>query len=176
MNRRQKTLQQLTLFALLTTFAAILSYLDALLPLQFLPLPGLKLGLANLVVLLSLYLLPPHFAALVSLLRILLIHLLLFPSPNGLILSLCGAFLSFFAMLLFKKMRFPIISVSIFGSICHNVGQTLAAVLLLKTPALFVCLAWLLPLGALCGALIGLLAAILIGRAKRILQKDPPKS
>lgn len=169
MSKRQHTIQQLTLFALFVTFASVLSYLDALLPLQFLPLPGVKLGLANLVILLSLYLLHPASVAAISLARILLIHLLLFPSPNGLLLSLCGACLSFGGMLLFKKLKFPVISVSIFGSICHNLGQALAAVLLLQTPSLFLCLFWLLPLGTLCGALIGLLADILLKRMHKLL-------
>lgn len=162
------------LLSLFLTFSVILGYVDALLPLHFLPIAGLKLGLSNLAILLALELFSFKEAALISLLRILVVHLLLFPSPNGLILSLCGGTLSLLAMTLFKRLCFPLPSVSIFGGMMHNIGQVLSAALLLKTPALLACLLWLLPLGALCGGLIGILASVLKNGLKKIpLFKNP---
>ena len=163
-------LKKTALISLFLTFAVILGYIDALLPLHFFPLSGLRLGLSNLAVIVALSLFSFKEAALLSILRILVVHLLLFPSPNGFILSLCGGTLSLLAMALFKKWGFPLLSASIFGSILHNIGQVCAAVLLLNTPALFACLSWLLPMGILCGALIGTLASALLG----LLKKLPP--
>lgn len=167
--KKKPDLKKTALLSLFLTFAVILGYVDALLPLRLFPIAGLKLGLSNLAILLALELFSLKEAALISLLRILVVHLLLFPSPNGLILSLCGGTLSLLGMALFKRLRFPTPSVSVIGGILHNLGQVLIAVLLLKTPALLSCLFWLLPTGALCGGLIGILAAMSV----RIIKKAP---
>ena len=160
-------IKKTALLSLFLAFAVILSYIDALLSPSILPIAGAKLGLSNLAVLLTLSLFSLKETVIVSHLRILIVHLLLFPSINGFLLSLCGATLSILAMAFFKKLSFPLFSTSILGSIAHNLGQVIAAVLLLKTPALFSCLIWLLPTGVFCGGVIGLLSELLTKRIKK---------
>ena len=166
-------LRRLALTALLTAFAAALGYIDAILPLyDFLPVPGLKLGLANLAVLFTLCLLGWKEALAVSFIRILIVNLLLFPSPTAFAFSLAGGALSFLAMWLLQKLSLHPISMSVVGSICHNLAQTVTAVVMLKTPQLFSYLVFLLPVGLLSGALIGLLVSILLPRVRAALEKS----
>lgn len=173
--KRAQKIRQLTTAALLAAFAAILGYVDALLPVfDFLPIPGIKLGLANLAVLLTLEISGFYTALAVSLVRILLVNLLLFPSSTALVFSFVGGMFALCGMVLLKKLSFHTVTISVFGSICHNLAQTAAAVLLLGTPQLFLYLIFLLPVGCLCGALLGVLAALLLPRLKRISKKEKP--
>ena len=163
--------KRLAVTALLAAFAAVLGYIDAILPVfGFLPVPGMKLGLANLAVLLALWLLGPVEAAAVSFLRILVVNLLLFPSTTALAFSLAGGTCSFLVMLLLKKLSFHVIPVSVCGSAAHNLAQTALAALMLGTRQLFSYLLLLLPVGALCGALLGLLSALIVPRLRPILK------
>ncbi len=166
-----KNLRRFTTVTFLAAFATVLGYIDSILPvLEFLPIPGVKLGLANAAVLLTLWIFGAPEALTVSLVRILLVNLLLFPSPTGLLFSLSGGVLSFCSMVFTKKLSFHPITVSVIGSICHNIAQTAAAVVLFKTPQLFSYLLFLLPVGCLCGALLGILTALLLPRLQKILK------
>jgi len=151
------------LTGLLIALALILSYLESLVPLSF-AIPGIKLGLPNLVIVFALYRLKPGIAAAISLLRVLLVALL-FGSALSLAYSAAGAVLSLAVMLLLKKSgRFGCAGVSVAGAVAHNLGQILTAALLLETPSL----AWYFPVlcasGTVAGILIGLLAALLVKR------------
>ncbi len=174
--QRKEKVKALAVTALLGAFATVLGYVDTMLPvLDFLPVPGLKLGLANLAVLLTLELFGVYSALSVSLIRILLINLLLFPSPTALLLSLSGGVCSLCGMTLLKKLSFHPVTVSVFGSFCHNLAQTVAAVLLLKTPQLFSYLLFLLPTGLFCGTLLGILCSLLLPRIQKILKSTDKK-
>lgn len=169
----KKLFQKLALTALLTAFAAALGYIDAILPVyDLLPIPGLKLGLANLAVLFTLCLYGWKEALTVSFIRILIVNLLLFPSPTALLFSVAGGALSFLAMWLLKKLSFHPVTMGVAGSICHNLAQTATAVWILKTPQLFFYLVFLLPGGIVSGALIGLLVSILLPRVRAALDKS----
>ena len=172
--RTERGLQtkKIALTALLAAFAAVLGYIDAILPVfDFLPLPGVKPGLANFATLFALYLLGAPYAAAVSALRILLVNLLLFPSPTALVFSVCGGALSFFVMLVFKRLSFHQISVSVAGAVSHNFAQMLAATVMLSTPKIFSYFAILFPVGILTGALLGLLTVLIVPRAAKIVRK-----
>lgn len=150
---------------LLIVLALALSYLESLIPLNV-GVPGIKLGLANLVVIFALYRLEARDAILISLIRVLLAAVL-FGSVLSLAYSAAGAFLSFFVMLGLKaSKKFSCTGVSIAGAVAHNLGQVLAAVVLLETGRLV----WYFP--ALCvssvvaGVCIGLVSALLIRRIK----------
>lgn len=150
-------------FGLLTALALILSYLESLLPIP-LGVPGIKLGLPNLVVLFALYRLSPRAAAAISLLRVLLVSIL-FGSVLTLAYSAAGAVLSFLTMWALKRSgRFGCTGVSVAGALAHNAGQILAAAVLLETGQL----AWYLPVlcvsGTVAGVCIGLLGAALLRR------------
>ena len=150
-------------FGLLIALALVLSYLESLIPLSF-TVPGIKLGLPNLVVIFALYRLSPKAAALISLLRVLLVSVL-FGSVLSLAYSAAGAVLSFLMMWVLKRSeKFGCTGVSVAGAVAHNAGQILTAAVLLETSRL----TWYLPVlcvsGTAAGICIGLLAALLIKR------------
>ena len=151
------------LTGLLIALALVLSYLESLVPLSF-AVPGIKLGLPNLVIVFALYRLRPATAAAISLLRVALVALL-FGSALSLAYSAAGAVLSFAVMLSLKRSgRFGCTGVSVAGGVAHNLAQIAAAALLLETPSL----AWYFPVlclsGTVAGVVIGLLAALLVRR------------
>ena len=155
--------KSVALTGLLIALALILSYLESLVPMS-LAVPGVKLGLPNLVIVFALYRLRPGVAAAISLLRVALVALL-FGSVLSLAYSAAGAVCSFLVMLLMKRTgRFGCTGVSVAGAVAHNLAQVAAAALLLETGAL----AWYLPVlcltGTLAGVCIGLLSALLVKR------------
>jgi heptaprenyl diphosphate synthase len=143
---------------MLTALAMIFSYVEALIPVNF-GIPGVKLGLANLVVLAGLWILRPHEVLMVSVSRIILISLL-FGNGVSLLYSLAGGILSFFVMLGLKKAGFSGIGVSAAGGAAHNIGQLATAALIVQTAGIF----WYLPVLLLSGVLTGVLIGILTGR------------
>ena len=152
-------------FGLLVALALILSYLESLLPFSF-GVPGIKLGLPNLVVIFALYRLSPRSAATISILRVLLVAVL-FGSVLSLAYSAAGAVLSFLVMWGLKRSgKFGCTGVSVAGAVAHNFGQIFMAALLLETGRLV----WYLPVlcisGTVAGICIGLLSALLIKRIK----------
>lgn len=154
--------KRISLLGLFLALSLGLSYLEHLVPL---PLPGVKLGLSNLIVLLSLYAFDGKTAALLLGAKILLSSLL-FAGFSALIYSLCGGILSFAVMYLLKRAPcFSIIGVSMGGGVAHNIGQLLGALLFFPLRTLFFYLPWLLLSGLLAGALLGILAALLQTRS-----------
>ena len=150
------------LTGLLIALALVLSYLESLVPLSF-AIPGIKLGLPNLVIVFALYRLRPSVAAAISLLRVALVAL--FGSALSLAYSAAGAVLSFAVMVLLKRSgRFGCTGVSVAGGVAHNLAQIATAALLLETPSL----AWYFPVlcvsGTAAGVCIGLLSALLVKR------------
>lgn len=142
---------------LFVALAMIFSYIETLVPIN-LGLPGMKLGLANLVVVTALYLLRPQEALLISLVRVLLVGFL-FGSGMSILYSLAGGLVSFLAMVLLKRTgQFSIVGVSLFGGAMHNVGQLLVAAAVVENAKIFYYLPPLLCAGCMTGILIGLLA------------------
>ena len=155
--------KKLTVLALLTALSMILSYIEGLLP-AFVAIPGIKVGLANLAVVLALYRLGWREAICVSLVRVLCLSLL-FGNVASLAYSIAGAALSLGGMVILKKtMRFSPLSVSVTGGVLHNMGQLLMACVLLSTTALRYYLPFLLLGGILAGIVIGVISAILLKR------------
>ena len=157
-------IQKLTLLGLLTAAALILSYVETVLPPIFSSVPGIKPGLPNVIVIFVLYRWGIPSAATVSLVRI-SISALLFGSPISFVYSLSGAFLSISVMAILKKTRLlSAVGVSAAGGIFHNVGQILAAMLLLGTAQIGYYLTVLAVTGTLSGIFVGLCGAFLIHR------------
>ena len=142
--------------------ALILSYVETLIPLSY-TIPGMKLGLANLAVVCALYYFGTKEAFAISVLRILIVGVL-FGTGYSLIYSLCGGILSFLAMIVIKRFRLSVVSISLTGGICHNIGQLIAAAFLLNTVYITYYLPALMIAGALTGAAIGILAGIIVSR------------
>ena len=146
---------------MLACIALILSYVEALIPFNF-GIPGVKLGLANLAVVVALYLLPVGEALLVDAVKILVTGLL-FGTGASLLYSLCGGLLSFAAMALSRRSkRFGCAGVSVLGGVFHNVGQLAAAAFVMGTAKIAYYGPVLLAAGVGAGLLIGLVAGRLI--------------
>ena len=119
-----KASRGLARFALLVALAMVLSWLERMVPLS-LAVPGVKLGLANLVVIFALYNLGPRQAAVISLVRVLLVTFT-FGNAFSFAYSLAGAALSLLVMLLLRKTgKFSPPGVRNAGGVCHNTGQLL---------------------------------------------------
>ena len=119
-----------------TAFALVLSYIEVILPPVFPAIPGIKIGLPNIIIVFLLYRRGPSVAVIVSLLRILLVSLL-FGNVMVLMYSLAGGILSLLIMMLLRRLNFlSTVGVSVAGGVSHNVGQILMAMLLLETAEL----------------------------------------
>ncbi len=142
---------------LLLSFALILSYVESLIPF-FAGIPGMKLGLANLAVLLALYLFGGREALLLNFLRILLASLL-FGNMSIFFYSMAGGIFSFFIMLFMKKTKkFSMAGVSMGGGVFHNIGQLLTAFCIVGTEGIFYYTPALLVMGVVTGGLNGIIA------------------
>lgn len=156
---------------LFLAFALILSYVESLIPFYF-GIPGMKLGLANLIIVLLLYLYDYKTALLINIFRIILVSFL-FGNMYGLLYSMAGAILSFTAMDIGKKTGlFSISGVSILGGVFHNIGQIFIAMYVVETYSILYYLPFLLIAGVITGMCIGMLAKLLNGRLRDILQMN----
>lgn len=162
--RNKKTLQ-LTTMAFVIAFAMILSFVESRIP-AFVAIPGVKVGLANIAVIFTLYKLGVKEAITVSIIRVLLISML-FGSPVSLIYSISGATLSLATMILLKKLT-PLteVTISVTGGVMHNMGQIAAASFMLSTNVVIYYLPFLLVSGTIAGVVVGIASAILIKRIK----------
>ena len=143
--------------ALLVTLSLIFSYVEALIP-SFVAIPGIKLGLANLVILVALYELDIRYAFSINVLRI-IISGLLFSGLFGIIYSMAGGLLSLFVMWLLKKTNlFSVIGISMAGGVFHNIGQLLVAAFLISDMRIFIYMPVLMFSGIISGILIGIVA------------------
>lgn len=148
---------------MLVAVAFVLGYVESLLPIYF-GIPGIKLGLSNIVVLLCLYEGTAKEAFGIALVRIVLSGLT-FGNFSTMIYSLAGGMLSFLVMFLLKKSNgFSVYGVSIAGGVSHNIGQIAVAALVLQTGLLISYLPVLLAAGCIAGACIGFIGGILTKR------------
>ena len=155
--------RKLTLYALLTALALILSYLESLVPLSF-AVPGIKLGLPNVVIVFALYKMGFKPAVCISLVRVVLVSIL-FGNVMSMAYSVAGAVLSLAVMWLLRKIgSFSSVGVSVAGALGHNVGQIACAMILLETGGLIYYLPALCISGAVTGVLIGILGGITVRR------------
>lgn len=157
--------RKLTTLAMIVSLALILSFIESRIP-AFVAIPGVKVGLANIAVIFTLYKLGTKEAILISALRIVLVSLL-FGNPVSLIYSLAGGVLSFVAMFLLKKYTsLSETTVSVAGGVMHNVGQIATASIMLSTNVVVYYLPFLILSGTIAGIAIGIAAALLIKRVK----------
>lgn len=149
--------------------ALICSYVESLIPFYF-GIPGVKLGLTNIIVVWMLYSMGGKEALLVSVLRIILSGFM-FGNVFGIFYSLAGGILSFIVMYLLKRSgKIGIISVSITGGIFHNIGQLTLAAFVVSNYNIFYYLPILLGAGLVTGGIIGLLAQELVARLGKKIQ------
>ena len=156
------TTKQLTFCAVLTAMALALSYLENFFPLSLaIPIPGIKLGLANIVTMFALYALGPGQALMILLARCLL-GAVFAGNMNALIFSILGGVTATLVMIgLSHWRRLSVYGVSVGGAAAHNCGQVAAAILTLGNTAPLYYLPILLGVSLFTGALTGLIAACL---------------
>lgn len=153
-------------YGLFAALAILMGYVEMLIPVPV-PIPGVKLGLANVIIIIMMYFMDTKSAFFVSLIRVVLSGLL-FAGFAGLLYSLAGAMLSFAVMALLKKTdRFSIVGVSIAGGVFHNVGQIIVAALAVENVKMAYYLPFLLVSGVVTGMLIGIVAKTALGYLKR---------
>ena len=151
----------MTSLALTVSFALILSFVESRIP-AFVAIPGIKVGLANIAVIFTLYKFGIKEAAAVSAVRVLLVSML-FGSPISMIYSLTGAVLSLSVMYLLKKLT-PLteVTVSVAGGVTHNIGQIGAASVMLGTNVVIYYLPFLMLSGTIAGVVVGIASGVLI--------------
>ena len=157
--------KKIATMSIMVSLALILSFVESRIP-AFVAIPGVKVGLANIAVIFVLYKMGIKEAAAISAVRILLVSML-FGSPVSLIYSLSGALLSFVVMILLKKFTsLKEVAISVVGGVMHNVGQIVAASIILDTNVVAYYLPFLILSGTIAGIVVGLTAALLIKRVK----------
>ena len=167
MNRNKKIANM----AMLVAVAMIFSYVESLIPINF-GVPGMKLGIANLVTVTGIYFLALPEVLLVVVMRVLLIGFM-FGNGMSIIYSLAGGILSVLVMTLLKKARgFSEVGVSIAGGISHNIGQLIVAFIIVENMKLVYYLPVLLIAGTITGFLIGILSKKLLPIVKREAAKS----
>ena len=163
---------RMTRLALCGALALVLSYLETLLPPLYPAVPGIKLGLANVIVIFVLYCFGVRSAACVSALRLCMMTLL-FGNVMALLYSLAGATLSLSVMVLLKKLGwFSPVGVSVSGGICHNLGQILAAMVILQTKEIGYYLPVLIITGTVAGIFVGLLGVYLMNKIGNVAKRE----
>ena len=147
--------------AFIIAFAMILSFVESRIP-AFVAIPGVKVGLANIAVIFTLYKLGVKEAITVSIIRVILIAML-FGSAVSLIYSITGAAVSLAVMFILKKCTpLSTVTVSVAGGVMHNVGQIGAASVILGTNVIIYYLPFLILSGVLAGIAVGVASGVLI--------------
>lgn len=161
--------KKLTALALGVALAMILSFVESQLP-PLTAVPGVKLGLSNIVTVVLLYSFGWREAWAVSLVRVCL-SALLFGNAAAFIYSLSGAVLSFFTMLLSKRfLPFGTVGVSVIGGVMHNVGQVIAAIIVMESIGIAYYLIPLLVSGTVAGVLVGIASGIVASRVAKFIK------
>lgn len=149
--------KKVALSAILLALSMIFSYIEVLIPFG-LAIPGVKLGLANLIVVSGIFFLKGKEVFLISVMRIVLVAVL-FGNVMTLAYSLAGGIISFLVMFALKHVKgFSVIGISVAGGVSHNVGQILVAICILSSPKLLFYLPILMIAGVITGMMIGIVA------------------
>ena len=163
-----KKVKTTAFLGLFTALALILSYIESLLPPISAAAPGIKIGLANIVVVFLLYRFGFLKALAVSLIRVLL-SAILFTGFTAFLYSLSGAIFSLAVMTLLRRTNiFSEIGVSVAGGIFHNLGQIIMVIILTETLSVGYYMAVLIVSGTLSGIIVGAAGALLINKTKKL--------
>lgn len=154
-------------FGVYTALALIFSYVETLIPIHF-GIPGIKLGLANLVIVIALYKMSLKETYLLSIVRVVLSGFI-FGNLFSIVYSLSGGLLSLTVMALLKKSKkFSLIGISIAGGVFHNVGQLIMAAIVLESLSIGYYFPVLLVAGTVTGLLIGIAAGEMLKRLNKL--------
>jgi len=154
--------KKITTLAIFTAMAMVLSYVELLLPPVWPSVPGVKIGLPNIIIIFLLYKVSISAAVVVSLIRLFLTSLL-FGTALTLIYSFAGAVFSLAIMYILKKLNlFSMVGVSIAGGVFHNFGQIIAAMIVLQTKEIGYYMIFLAISGILAGIFVGICGILLL--------------
>lgn len=171
MHNKNTKINYIALCGILTTLGFCLSYIESFIPLNLLiPVPGIRLGLANIVTLFALQKLNTKYAFAIMFLRCILQNIL-FGSASAFLFSLCGGILSLLIMACLNKFDekyFSIFGISIAGACCHNIGQILIAIIYFNSISFIFYLPILLILSIPTGFLTGFVANIVVNKLSKI--------
>lgn len=162
--------KRLAISSMFATLALIFSYVEAIIPFSV-GIPGIKLGIANLVIIIALYEMNFKYAFTINVLRILIAGLL-FNGVFGALYSLAGGLLSLLVMWLLKKTNlFSMVGVSMAGGVAHNMGQLLVAALIVSNLKMFLYFPILMFSGIVSGIMIGIVAYVIDKKIPKSLFK-----
>ena len=165
MNNKTK---RIAFLGLCVSLAMVLSYLELMLPPIYSAVPGIKMGLPNIVIIFTLYRFGLKEAVAVSLVRIFAVSLL-FGNFMAFAYSLAGAVLSLAVMALLKKSdAFSKVGISVAGAVCHNLGQIAVAIFILERIEIGYYMAILAVTGVLAGVLVGLASVFLLKTLSKV--------
>jgi heptaprenyl diphosphate synthase len=151
--------KKISLYGILIAQAIIMGYIERMIPIPI-PIPGIKLGLANIVVVISLYVFGEKQSIGIGIIKAIVIGFM-FSGPSGILYSLTGTGISLFFMILFRRIGcFSIIGVSIIGSVTHNLGQIIMASLIVNNFKIFYYYPILIWVGIFTGGLTGYLCLV----------------
>lgn len=166
----KKSAHMAALYGMLIALAFVLSFIETLIPI-FMGIPGIKLGLANLVTVIGLYTVGVSGTVMISLLRIVLVGFT-FGNLFSMLYSLGGWGLSLLLMVICRKRKwFGTTGTSILGGVGHNIGQICVAAFVVRQMGVFYYLPMLLLAGTAAGLLIGILSGMIISRISSYIKK-----
>ncbi len=159
--------KKIAYISLLSALAIVFGYIEGLFP-AFAAIPGIKLGISNIVILLALYQTDKMTAYFIMIIKVLATSLL-FSGMNVLLYSFCGGVFSISAMICCRKLNFSIVGISMIGGISHNIGQLLVAGIVLKTVSVIYYFPVLLLSGLVFGFITGIVSKIIISRLEKFV-------
>ena len=160
--------QKIAYMGMFIAVAMVFSYVESLIPVNI-AVPGVKLGLANLVTIVVMFKMDVRSAWVISLIRVVL-SALLFGNLSIMVYSLAGAVLSLLVMTLCMKLKiFGLLGTSILGAVSHNAGQIIMAAILMKSGNIMLYIPVLCISGTIAGICIGLAGAVLVRNLPNLL-------
>ena len=161
--------RKITICGLMTALAMIFSYIESLVPIPI-PVPGVKLGLANMAIMIVMFTIGTREAVFVDIIRVVLTSML-FGNFNSFLFSISGAVLSIVVMAVLKHTdKFSEVGISVTGGVMHNIGQIIAAIIIMDTSAIILYLPVLMISGVVTGIVIGIVASIIVKRVNRVVK------
>ena len=165
---KNNKVKNIAFYGMMIALALIFSYIETFIPVSaFIPIPGVKLGLVNIVVIFALYTMKNRDAFIISIIRV-VISGFLFGNLTTIVYSLAGGLLSLIVMIILKKTKLSMIGVSMVGGVCHNIGQLGVAVILTETIRIAYYVPVLLVSGMITGLLMGFVAKLIVDRVDKI--------
>ena len=170
MKENRKRINKITIIALCTSLALLLSYVEMSIPVLIQGIPGIKMGLPNIAIIFALYTLGTKKTIFISFTRVTIMSMLF---VNGnityFLYSIVGAALSLTVMIILKKLDImSSVGVSVAGALAHNVGQILVAMILMQTFQIVGYLIVLWATGVVSGIFVGLCGALVVKRLSKV--------